>query len=97
MAQERSAELAVLVFFFTLVVHLEPEGVFRPAYKVGGAAPVLAGVAFCHVGQFQLRVRLGVFTDHTLQRRGQEVRPHTHTHTPQHSAQHCTHAALLSL
>lgn len=53
---------------FTWFVYLKPESVFRLAYKVWGATPVLPGVFLCHVGQFQLSVGLSVFTDNTLQR-----------------------------
>lgn len=53
---------------FTCVVYLKPERLFRPAYKVGGATPVLPGVFLCHVGQFQLSEGLRLFTDKSLQR-----------------------------
>lgn len=51
---------------FTWFAYHKPERVFRLAYKVRGATPVLPGVFLCHVGQFELTVGLGVFTDHTL-------------------------------
>lgn len=53
---------------FTWFVYLKPESVFRLAYKVRGATPILPSIFLCHVGQFQLTVGLSVFTDNTLQR-----------------------------
>lgn len=51
---------------FTWIVHLKPESIFRLAYKVRGATPILPGFSVCHVGQFQLTVGLSVVTDNTL-------------------------------
>lgn len=58
---------------FTWFVYLKPESLFRPAYKIWGATPVLPSVFLCHVGQFQLSVGLSVFTDNTLRRENREA------------------------